>query len=101
MIYPLFWAIGRPFSAAVTDIGRFQKKGAGFLFEIPAQGIAHGAAFAQGILSDGMAFCTDMGFQTSYEMVVGSFKSAVAIEEKIKIFKNFKRSIKYFGVSPI
>lgn len=84
MIYPLFWAIGRPFSTAVTDIGRFQKKGAGFLFEIPAQGIAHGAAPAQGILSGGMAFCTDMGFQTSYEIVVGSFKSTAAIEEKIK-----------------
>ena len=83
MIYPLFWAIGKPFSAAVTDIGRFQKKGAGFLFEIPAQGIAHGAAPAQGILSGGMVFCTDMGFRTSYEIVVGAFKSA-AIEGKNK-----------------
>lgn len=101
MIYPLFWAIGRPFSAAVTDIGRFQKKGAGFLFKIPAQGIVHGAAPAQGILSGGMAFCTDMGFRTFFEIIVGSFKSAAAIEGKIKIFKNFKRPIKYFGVSPI
>ena len=88
MIYPLFWAIGRTFPTAVTDIGRFQKKGAGFLFKIPAQGIAYGAAPAQGILPGDMAFCTDMGFQTSYEIVVGSFKSAAAIEEKIKIFKN-------------
>ena len=70
-------------------------------FKISAQGIAHGVASAQGILSGGMAFCADKGFQTSYEIVVGSFKSAAAIEEKIKIFKNFKRSIKYFGVSPI
>lgn len=82
MIYPLFWAIGRPFSTAVTDIGRFQKKGAGFLFEIPAQGIAYGATPAEGILSGGMAFCTDKGFQTSYEIVVGAFKSAAVIEEK-------------------
>ena len=82
MIYPLFWAIGRPFSAAVTDIGRFQKKGAGFLFKIPAQGIAHGAAPAQGILSGGMAFCTDMGFRTSFEIVVGFFESAATIEGK-------------------
>ena len=82
MIYPLFWAIGRPFSTAVTDIGRHQKKGAGFVFKIPAQGIAHGPAPAQGILSGGMAFCTDMGFRISFEIVVGSFKSAAAIEEK-------------------
>lgn len=82
MIYPLFWAIGRPFSTAVTDIGRFQKKEAGFVFKSHVQGIAHGAAPAQGILSGGMAFCTDMGFRTSYEIVLGAFKSAAAIEEK-------------------
>lgn len=82
MIYPPFQTIGRPFSTAVTDIGQLQKKGAGFLFKIPAQGIAHGAASAQGILSGGMAFCTDKGFQTSYEIVLGAFKSAAAIEEK-------------------
>ena len=83
MIYPPFRAIGRPFSTAVTDIGRHQKKRAGFVFKSPAQGIAHGAAPAQGILSGGMAFCTDMGFQTSYEIVLGAFKSA-AIEGKNK-----------------
>ena len=82
MIYPPFQTIGRPFSTAVTDIGRHQKKGAGFVFKIPAQGIAHGPAPAQGILSCDMEFCTDMGFQTSYEIVEGSFKSAAAIEEK-------------------
>ena len=87
MIYPLFWAIGRPFSTAVTDTGGTEE-GSRFFFKIPAQGIAHGAASAQGILSGGMAFCADKGFQTSYEIVVGSFKSAVAIEEKIKIFRN-------------
>lgn len=100
MIYPLFWAIGRPFSTAVTDTGGGRRRKQVF-FKISAQGIAHGVASAQGILSGGMAFCADKGFQTSYEIVVGSFKSAAAIEEKIKIFKNFKRSIKYFGVSPI
>ena len=85
MIYPLFRAIGRPFSTAVTDIGRHQKKGAGFLFEISAQGIAYGAAPAQGILFSGMAFCTDKGFQTSYEIVVGFFKNAATIEENKNI----------------